>query len=330
MLYDFITIGGATRDISLFSNQGIVMDNKKDILRQKLLAFEYGAKIRVDKFHYTYGGGGTNTAVNLANFGLKTACITAVSSDENGRAVIANLKRLKADTKLIKRFKEGDTGFSFILISKGERVIFTERGVNSLLKIETKDLKALKNTKQIYISSLSGKWLDTLSQIFSVVKGGNIKVSWNPSEAQYRAGLKKLSPFLKHTYVFAVNKDEATELALMLGRNKFSRKFLDKEKNLLDIIYAYGPKIVMITSGNQGAYVYDGKKYYHQAILKEKKKVDMTGVGDVFNSSFVAGLSIFKEDIPKSLKLAARNTASKIAHLGAQNGLIPWNKTKNK
>jgi len=330
MLYDFITIGGATRDISLFTNQGVVIDNKKDILRQKLLAFEYGAKIRVDKFYYTFGGGGANTAVNLANFGLKTACIAVVSNDENGRAVISNLKKLNVDAKLVKNLKDGDTGFSFILISKEERVIFTERGVNNFLKIEKKDLKSLKNTKQIYISSLSGNWRDILTQIFSVVKEKNIKVSWNPSEAQYGAGLKKLSPFLKHTYVFAVNKDEATELALKLGKNKFSRTFLDDEKNLLKIIYEYGPKMVMITSGDQGAYVYDGNKYYYQGILKEKRKVDMTGVGDVFNSSFVAGLKIFKEDIQKSLKLAAKNTASKIAHLGAQNGLISWDKSRNK
>jgi len=330
MLYDFITIGGATRDISLFSNQGIVIDNKRDILRQKLLAFEYGAKIRVNKFHYTYGGGGANTAVNLANFGFKTACLTAISGDENGRTVLANLKKLRVDTKLVKKFKTGDTGFSFILISKGERVIFTERGVNNLLKVEKKDLKFLKNTNQIYISSLSGDWFNSLSQIFSIVKENNIKVSWNPSEAQYGAGLKRLSPFLKKVYVFAVNKDEATELALMLSKKKYSRKFLDKETNLLNIIYEYGPQIVLITSGDQGAYVYDGNKYYHQKILKEKKKVDMTGVGDVFNSSFVAGLKIFKEDIPKSLKLAAKNTASKIAHLGAQNGLIAWDKKMNK
>lgn len=321
MSYDFITIGGSTRDISFFTNQGIIIDNKKDILRQELLAFEYGAKIRVDKFHYTYGGGGANTAVNLANFGFKTAVLSTISNDENGKAILANFKEKGVDTKLIKIEKGGDSGFSFILISGGERVIFTERGVNGLFKLETKQLQALKNVKNIYLSSLSGKWQLALKEIFKVVKEKNIKLSWNPSEAQYSVGLKKLAPYLKHTYLFVVNKDEAIELALKSTKNK-SRDYLENEENLLKIIKEYGPELVMITAGKAGAFVYDGAKIYHEAIKKEKKKVDMTGVGDVFNSTFVAGMNIYKGDIAKSLSLASRNTASKIAHLGAQNGLI--------
>jgi len=51
MKYQIITIGGATRDITFFTKEGILIDNHRDVLRQKLLAFEYGAKIRVDRFH---------------------------------------------------------------------------------------------------------------------------------------------------------------------------------------------------------------------------------------------------------------------------------------
>lgn len=321
MAYDFITIGGSTRDISFFTNQGVIIDNKKDILRQELLAFEYGAKIRVDKFHYTYGGGGANTAVNLANFGFKTAVLSTISDDENGKAILKNYKEKGVDTKFIKIEKGGDSGFSFILIAGGERVIFTERGVNGLFKIEAKHRQALKGVKNIYLSSLSGKWQAALKEIFKVVKEEKIKLSWNPSEAQYSVGLKKLAPYLKHTYLFVVNKDEAIELALKNEKNK-SRAYLENEENLLKIIKQYGPELVMITAGKDGAFVYDGKKLYHEPIKKEKKKVDMTGVGDVFNSTFIAGMNLYKGDIAKSLSLASKNTASKIAHLGAQNGLI--------
>ena len=83
MAFDFIAIGGATRDISFFTNDGVLFANPKDILRQKLLAFEYGAKIRVDHFYYTYGGGAANVAVNLSNFGFKSACLAAVGDDED-------------------------------------------------------------------------------------------------------------------------------------------------------------------------------------------------------------------------------------------------------
>jgi len=329
MVYDFIAVGGATRDISFFTDQGLLLDNRRDLLRQTLLAFEYGAKIRVDKFYYTYGGGAANAAVNLANFGFKSACLAAVGADENGRAIIKNLKSRGVSTKLLKVLNDQDSGFSFILISEGERIIFTERGANGLLAINNSDLKILANTKNIYLSSLSGNWLDILKKVFTVAQKNKIKVSWNPSEAQYASGLKKLAPFLKNTYMFSVNKDEAIELALIsAGKKKLTRAFLDDERNLLKIIQSFGPRIAMVTSGAAGAYVYDGQEFYHQPILKEKKHIDTTGVGDLFNSTFAAGLELFKGDIKKALYLGARNTASKITHLGAQNGLIKFDRKK--
>jgi len=47
-----------------------LIDNKQDILRQKLLAFEYGAKINSEKVVHGFGGGAANTAVSFASLGL--------------------------------------------------------------------------------------------------------------------------------------------------------------------------------------------------------------------------------------------------------------------
>lgn len=326
MTYDFITIGGATRDISFFTDQGILINNPQDILRQQLLAFEYGAKIRVDTFNYTYGGGAANAAVNLAHFGFKAACLSAVGDDENAKAIINNFKKRQVSVSLVKKMAGTNSGFSFILISKtGERIIFTERGANGLLKLSAGDEAALKNTKNIYLSSLSGNWQPILKKVFALAHKNNIKVAWNPSEAQYSAGLKKLMPFLRDTFIFSVNKDEAIELALAHSKRsgqKLNQAFLNDEKNLLKIIKSYGPSLVLITSGGAGAHVYDGQNFYYQPIVKEKKRVDTTGVGDIFNSTFAAGVELFNGNIKKALTLSARNTASKIAHLGAQNGLL--------
>ena len=78
----------------------------------------------------------------------------------------------------------------------------------------------------------------------------------------------------------------------------------------------------MITNGKNGADAYNGKKFYHQDIVKEKAKMDTTGVGDAFGSTFVAGLNLYDGDIQKSMRLAVKNTSHVIAKQGAQNGLI--------
>lgn len=329
MKYDFITIGGATRDISFFTDQGVLIDNKKDILRQKLLGFEYGAKIKVDKFYYSYGGGAANAAVCLSNFGLNTACLTCLGGDEGGRMIINNFKEHRISTSLIKINKADESGSSFILVSPGgERIIFGARGANHELIISERDLRIIKETENIYLSSLSGAWLKNLRSIFSVISKEGPKIYWNPGGKQLQAGLKKIAPFLKKTTVFSINKDEAIELILSSDRHRtLTNSFLNKEENLLEIIKSFGPKIVIITMGENGVIASDGKKTYRHQIIKEKKRVDTTGIGDVFNSSFAAGLTCLG-DLDKALVLALHNTASKVSHLGAQNGLLKKNLLK--
>ena len=318
MKYDVITIGGATEDITFFTKEGILIDNKKDILRQKLLAFEYGAKMKIDKSYSTFGGGAANTAVNLAGLGFRIASLIAIGDDTRGKRILANFKKNKVDIKLVQKIKGTETGFSFILINP-EKVVFSNRAANSELKINNYSLKFLKNTRWAFITSLSGKWEGVLSKVFSVE---NLKVAWNPGYVQLGGGLKKIGKYIKKTEILFVNKDEAIELAISAGYKKGDKKILNNPKELLKIIKSWGPTLVVITSGKNGADVYDGKKFYHQNIIKEVRRVDTTGIGDSFNSSFLAGLDIYKGDIQKSLLLGARNSASVISQQGAQNGLL--------
>lgn len=323
MKYDFITIGGATRDISFFTDRGVLINNKKDVLQQKLLAFEYGAKIKVDKFYHSYGGGAANAAVCLANFSFKTACLVSVGKDESGSLIKNNLKLQGVETSLVKTFAKEDSGSSFILVTPdGERIIFGARGANQSLELSPKDSKILEKTKNIYLSSLSGSWFKLVKDIFLVVSKKKINIYWNPGGRQIEAGIKKMSQFFKQTTVLSLNKDEAIELVLTSEKYKnLSNQHLNNVKNLLEIIKSFGPRVVVITKGSGGVEVYDGQKYYSYNITKKEKRVDTTGVGDTFNASFAAGYFAY-QDIDKAVILALENTAAKVAHLGAQNGLL--------
>ncbi len=329
MKYDFLTIGGATRDVSFFTDQGVFINNKKDILRQELLAFEYGAKIKVDQFHYNYGGGAANAAVCLSGFSLKTACLTSIGDDENGRRILDNLRNNKIDTQFVKIHKNKESASSFILIAPtGERIIFGSRGANRDLKITAADEAAFRKSANIYLASLSGAWLNNLKTIFSFVKPSGPKVFWNPGGAQIRAGLKKLAPFLKKTEVLALNKDEAIEFVLTSPDHKnLSSRYLNDVNKLITIIHGFGPKTVVITLGSDGVIAYDGQKIYCREIVRDKKRIDTTGIGDAFNSSFAAGYSEYK-NIDRALTLALKNAAAKVSNLGAQNGLLKINLKK--
>jgi len=203
MAYDFITIGGTTRDISFFTDQGIIIKNHKDILHQEVLAFESGAKIKVDHFYYSYGGGAANAAVCLANFDLKTACLAPVGDDENGSLIVENLRRRGVDVRLMEKIKKVESGSSFILISPGgERIIFQQRGANAYFSLNQARLALIKQAKNIYVASLSGDWLVNLQKIFLVAGQNGQKIFWNPGTTQLLSGLNKIAPFMKKTTVF--------------------------------------------------------------------------------------------------------------------------------
>jgi sugar/nucleoside kinase (ribokinase family) len=326
--YDFVTIGGATEDITFYTHEGQMIANRKDILRQKLLAFEYGTKIKIDRSNSTFGGGAANAAVCFSRLGFKAAAIVAVGDDERGGKITANLNKEKVDTNLAEKIKGGESGYSFILTgSDNEHIVFSNRGANSQLSINNLpadrqgyQLTIINNTEWIYLTSLSGNWEEVLRKVFNTK---NVKIAWNPGHIQLNSGIAVLGKYLKKTEALIVNKDEAIELVVSDKRFfKSPSVFLNEIKNLIKIIYEHGPKIAVITNGKHGAYAYDGKKIYYQPVIKEKKRINTTGVGDAFGSSFVAGLELYKGDIQKAMNLAARNSASVVSCLGAQAGLL--------
>ena len=316
--FDVITIGGATQDIMYYTDDAEIIKNKANILKQKLIAFEYGAKIISNDVHITFGGGGMNTALSFAALNLKTATFLNLGYDWIGELIIKEIKNKKINTKYINQDKSTYSGFSFI-INHGdcnEHAIFGHRGANRELKLSKNKISKLK-TKWIYIASLSGKdklVKDNIKNIFTNKK--KIKIAWNPGGAQLKYGYKFFQKYLPQVEVFNLNKDEAIELVLSTGLKTTN---INK---LLEKIYSWGPRMVVITDGHKGAHIYNGEKKYFKKALPNTKGMNTTGAGDAFGSSFVAGLIMYKNNIEKSLKLATYRSNAVIKKIGAQKGLL--------
>ncbi len=325
MLYDFISVGGVTEDVIFFTKEGLVLNNKKDLLRQKLLAFEYGAKINITKSYSCFGGGASNTAVNLAKIGFKVSCLANIGRDVRGQKVLDNLKINRVDSKNISFDNKRNTGFSFIINSNNDRIIFSCRGANDNLKILSKQKKVLKKAEWIYLTSLPSNFDSILKNIFSVKN----KIAWNPGLKQLSGGVKKIEKYLKQTDVLMLNKDEALELIKKTSSMKgYKDKYLLNEKNLLKILKNFGPKSIVLTNGLKGAYYYDGKNFHHQKVCRRSVEVDATGVGDNFNSTFIGMILKLDGDFKKAMYWGMKNTASLVTKFGAQNGLLSLKNVK--
>jgi len=320
MTYDFLTIGGATKDLSLFTAEGVLIDNPSDPLRQQLIAFEQGAKIGVSQVWESFGGGAANTAVNLAKLGLRVGAICDLGRDLVGQEIIANLKKNGVNASLIKSWPQEASGMSLILIApNGERVIFAARGANRRLDFGPARRQALARVKNIYLTSLSGPWKQDLREIFRSTSG---RIFWNPGSSQLKAGLKFLAPFLRKTTVLIVNRDEAIELILSDSHlNRKDKAALESPDFLLKRLRSYGPEVVLLTDGRSGSYCADQNNTYHQPIISHQKTVDATGVGDVYGSTWAAVWLSSNEDLKQASLLASRQAAGKVAQHGAQSGL---------
>ncbi len=343
-MFNVLTIGGATRDIIFATDKGRIISTPQNLTEQKLLAFEYGAKIKSDQVYFSSGGGACNAAVSLSRFGIKTAALLRIGQDQNGTEIKNNLLQEKVETKFIQEDKKTGTSVSFIVVDKekGDRVIFNWRGANTFLSLRTigRSAAMVKNLKWIYLTSLSGDWEKSLAKINSFVKKNKIRLAFNPGSTQIKAGRKKSLEILKSTEILLLNRDEAIELALSCpsepsaqadGRQddkKQKNKNFNDPASLIKIIRKWGPKIIIVTHGLSGAWVGDKENIYY-ARATSKKRIDTTGAGDAFGSGFLGGFILSGENIKESLKYAIINSGNAVGHYGAQDGLLTLVKIKS-
>ena len=324
MRHDIITIGGVTEDIMFHTGEAQIIKNPKKTGSRYLFAFEAGGKILADQeVLYTGGGGGANTAISFSRLGLKTALVASIGRDLSGQRLFTRLKKEKVNLNNLQILDKRWTGISFIITAgkRNERIIFTDRAANDQFKINKAIFRKLK-AGWYYLTSLSGDhWRDNLDFIFQTAQKKKTPVAWNPGSLQLKAGLNFLKKYLKQTEVLILNKEEAMELAGSKRKNV-------KAEVLFKDLSKLGPKIISITDGVKGAYVYqNNEQLFAKAI--GNKPVNKTGAGDAFGSSLVGGFILYN-DLERALRLAIIRSGFVVMKIGAQEGLLTRSQAEDK
>lgn len=324
-MFDIITIGGATRDITFLTDRGRVIETPENLTEQALLAFEYGAKIKSEEVYFNFGGGACNTAATFSRLGMKVSANCRVGDDDDGRSAIKNLESFGINTSLIQVDKDRKTGFSLVVVNKGDRgnkgdrVIFVYKGASDFLDIKKDNLA--DKSKWFYLTSLAGNWMEKLEEIGKAVEESGVKLAWNPGETQIAAGKNKLKKFFRLAEILIVNKDEAIELVQSDENAKLNYNEINNVEILSKTIKKWGPKIVVITDGVNGAYLYAGSNKVLYSPATSKERVDTTGAGDAFGSALVGGY-ILTGNLETALKYGVINSGNVVSEYGAQNGIL--------
>jgi sugar/nucleoside kinase (ribokinase family) len=312
-MYDIITIGSAIQDVYLFSKKFHICRDTR-VATGEVETFTFGTKIELDDILFEIGGGATNTAYTFANQGMKVACLTKVGADGAGEEAKKVLKKAKISTDLVITDPKHRTAHSVIfLAANGERTILVYRGASHDFRLSDVNLKKLRNTKWLYITSIAGN-VQLLKRIVDFAAKNKIKVALNPGKMELQHGLKKLSPIFKKSEVLFLNREEAADI--------LKRNYSD-ESGIKQDVPTLGSRMTVVTQAEKGSLVFDGENIYRVSI-KPVKAVDATGAGDAYGSGFVAGY-MKKEDIQFAIKLAAANAAGEVMKIGPKQGLIAKN-----
>lgn len=310
-MYDIITFGSATKDIFLKA-KGFKVIKNKDFITGRGVCFNLGSKVDVDDIYFSSGGGGTNTAATFAGQGFNVAYCGSVGDDLAGKEIIEELESLKVDTKLVVKTSEKPTNHSIVITGLAEdRTILIYRGASECLKKENIPWQELK-TQWFYISPLSGELCQVFEDLIDFANKNKIRVALNPGNCQLSLPDKVLRRALSKVDVLILNQEEASAL---------TKTPYTKEKEIFKKLDEICSGIAVMTKGEKGATISDGKHLY-RAKAPKIKVADMTGAGDSFGSGFVSGFIQSGGDIEQSTQMGIANAVACLLTLGSKPGLL--------
>jgi ribokinase len=318
--FDIISIGSATRDVFLRSEQFKIIEDK-DFVTGQAECVALGSKIEIKEIVFTSGGGGTNAAVTFARQGLRTACISAVGFDSDGQEIINELEREGIYTGYFQKNtgdKKTRTAYSVILVHpNAERTILSYKGEGQNFDVKKIPFHKLK-TKWLFLDSLGGHY-DLLEAAVRWAKDNKVNIATNPGGKELEHGLDKLKLLLENSKIVIMNQEEASFL---------SGIDYEKEEEIFEFMDKIINGIFIMSKGPKGVLVSDGKKIY-KAGIPDSPVVERTGAGDAFSSGFVA--EYFKNgNIERAIQFATANASSVVNKFGAKEGILkkddwgPW------
>lgn len=309
--FDVVTIGAATRDVFLRS-QEIRVIRDAAFSTGEGECFALGSKIDVDDIVFETGGGATNAAVSFARQGLRTAFVGKIgATDARGQEILTALRHEHVDTSLVVLDKRRSTAYAVLLLTaRGERTALVYRGASA--DFHPRDFKwTSMNSRWIYVSSLAGK-LPILRRIWRQARMTKARIAWDPGIGELALGLPTLRPLLAQTSILHVNQEEAAKL-MGFGYEQDEASF--------DRLRQLNGGVTIVTGGTEGALAGTATESWRSA-THSVQAVDTTGAGDAFTSGFVAAYLRRDGHIPSALQFATANAESVIRHIGAKAGLL--------
>lgn len=253
-------------------------------------------------------GNAANAAVSASRLGLKSALVSNIGDDLQGKDCLEAFKKDNVSTDFININSGMKTNYHYVLWYGADRTILIKHEVYPYT------LPEINKPKWIYFSSVNETAFPFHYTIADYLDANpETQLAFQPGKFEIKLGKEKLARLYKHSAIFFCNVEEAKKI---LGLDDV------ETKDLLTKIHDLGPKIAVITDGPKGAYAYDGVNYLSMPLYPDPKPpYDRTGAGDAFASTFVSAI-ILGKTTEEALAWAGINSMSVVGEVGAQRGLL--------
>jgi sugar/nucleoside kinase (ribokinase family) len=307
MRYDMLSLGPARMDIFVKLPDEAVEEECSIDRKRCVIELGFGEKIPVNSVTYAVGGNTGNNAVGLSRLGFKVAMAGTMGDGWTDKQALEILKSERVEVSHM-NIAPGKMGLGVVLNYAEERTILSYYPPAEDTFPGDADLSA----EWMYFTTAGENYQEFYSQALAAAEKWGAKIAFNPGSRQIRDGEEKLKPVLEKTEILFVNREE--------GQLLVPDQSITNIKGVLAALLSLGPKMVVVTDGPEGTYVFDGGRYLYMPILPVEV-AERTGAGDAFGSGFLAAY-MSGRSLEEALKWGTVNSASVLGFVGPQAGLL--------
>lgn len=301
---------------------------------------------QANQYNATFGGGETNVAVSLANYGIDTQFVTSVPNNEIAETCLAELRGLGVGTDFVHRGGER-LGIYFLeigAVARGSKVVY-DRTNSSISQIQLGTI----NWEKVFEGATWFHWTGitpALSQsaadvCLEAIKAANRLGVFVSCDLNYRKNLWKygkeasevMPELVKGCDLILGNEEDAEKEfgikpkgfdATQTGGEIDQTRFESVCKQLMEI-NPRCKKVAITLRGSinachntWGGILYDGEKLYESRRYDITDIVDRVGGGDSFMGGLIYGLLTYKDN-QKAIEFAAAASCLKHTIFGDYN-----------
>ena len=272
------------------------------------ICFRFGDKIPYESAEICKAvGNSPNVAVGASKLGVNTSLVSYVGDDLVGKQCIESLMKDGVNIDHMKIVPGMESNYHYVLWYANERTILVKH-----TEFPYSFGDDMPEASWIYLSSLASNSTEYHNEIGNYLKKyPDAKLAFQPGTFQIKLGLETLKDIYERTEILFCNLVEAKRI---LNTEEDDKSYLMKGLREL------GPKIVVMTDGLSGAYVYDGNDALYLPVYSTEA-YESTGAGDAFASAMISAL-ILGKDLHEAFTWGPINSMSVVAQVGAQKGLL--------